>query len=157
MCANRFEPGALRMQVGGGTARPPGMCQLLAARQLPPGRWCGGRFLAWVFGRWGDPFDRRGRFPPETKDALETAISLSGRQSDVFSRSHKRNGQVYVTDCNKCRNDCEFFFGRRRSYWCLRHILSRAKIKEVLLFYPAQYVQKSDVDLCMICPKKGIY
>ena len=49
------------------------------------------------------------------------------------------------------------FFGRRRSYWCLRHILSRAKIKRVLPFNPAQYVQKSDVDLCMICQKKGIY
>ena len=46
------------------------------------------------------------------------------------------------------------FFGRRRSYWCLRHILSRAKIKEVLLFYPAQYVQKSDVGLYMICQKR---
>ena len=47
-----------------------------------------------------------------------------------------------------------FFFGRRRSYWCLRHILSRAKIKEVLLFYPAQFVQKSGVDLYMICQQK---
>ena len=46
------------------------------------------------------------------------------------------------------------FFGRRRSYCCLRHILSRAKIKGVLPFYPPQYVQKSDADLCMICPKK---
>ena len=68
--------------------------------------------------------------------------------------------RVYVTneepsaDCNKCRNDCDFFFGRRRSNWCLWHILSRAIIKGVLLFYPAQYVQKSDVGLYMICQKR---
>ena len=31
-------------------------------------------------------------------------------------------------------------FGRRRSYCCLWHILSRAMIKRVLPFYPAQYV-----------------
>ena len=48
------------------------------------------------------------------------------------------------------------FFGRRRSYWCLWHILSGAKIKGVLPFYPAQYVQKSDVDRCMIWQKNAL-
>ena len=47
-----------------------------------------------------------------------------------------------------------FFFGRRRSYWCLWHSLSRAKLKEVLPFYLAQFVQKSGVDLYMICQQK---
>ena len=46
------------------------------------------------------------------------------------------------------------FFGTCRSWWCLWHILSRAKIKVVLLFYPAQYVQKSGVDLYVLWQKK---
>ena len=45
-------------------------------------------------------------------------------------------------------------FGRRRSNWCLWHTLSRTIIKGVLPFYPAQYVQKSDVGLYMICQKR---
>ena len=45
-------------------------------------------------------------------------------------------------------------FGRRRSYWCLWHSLRRAKIKGILPFCPAQFVQKSAVDLYMVCQQK---